>query len=520
MSSNLVLVISENRQIGSEVLLCLDSAGFEGCQCSFSQASFDIEKSHPVLAIFDDELVNNGPCDGLDSSLFTLLSSRKISLLLMADSARDTTILQQASGAKEVIRTNNLGPALFKWLTTNQKMLLTDLPTADPFPDVDTSLPNRVGPPPKPGSPIAQPSSPMRLPVAPPPRPGSSMAQPPSPMGLPVAPPPRPDSSIIADTFSPVRKPLARENIHKPVTVAAKALESKKKPLPPVVSSKLLVVPEETKELPLTIDIDPVGHESDDYQQHASYRHILLIDKNPLVQHSLRELAYTGLAYEWASNITDGAILLKDEQPAAVFIQESLEELTGLQACSYIKSIPTYKDLPIFIITEANTSLTEEEINQGGANGSIQEPFSSEYLIRFLASNNLMISLTGENHSQNMDNGPVSLSLSTSKKERAGVRTKNKGRRKPLKNEAPPVGEPDLTLPDIDMPEIDMPEIEMPDIGIPEIDVPEIDIPEIDIPDILDEPLELPEFGSKTRNSSSSASDDKLTDIDFPHLDT
>jgi CheY-like chemotaxis protein len=592
MSSNLVLVISENRQIGSEILLCLDSAGFEGRQCSLSQAVNDIERSTPILAIFDTALIDVGSENSFDDSLFSTLYNKNIMLILFAVKERDTNTILQRSGAREVVRTSNLAPELFKWLTRNKHLLfkipprpeeLIPQPILAPPPRPEELMPQPVftlpprpaspagpiappprpvsamvqsiappprpvsamvqsiAPPPRPGSAMGQSIAPpprsalnMAQSIAPPPRPGSSMAQsiapPPRPasaMAQSIAPPPRPatsmtksiaspslsesggqqtlpqssDSNILADTFSPVKKPLIRKMTGL-VTVPPEALESAKKPLPPVVNSELLEIPEGTRELPPTIDITPPEPKSTVSQTDSSSRHILIIDKSPLIQHRLRQLAYTGLGWEWAPDITAGAILLKDEYPAAVFIQECLEELSGLQACSYIKNIPTYKDLPIFIIIEEDSSLSDEEILQYGANGSIREPFSSDGLIRFLAENNLILSLSENSSSMAHITDGLSLTISTSRSERSGVRKKNDERKKPSRNELPQFESMDLDLPDIA-------DLEINDIHIDNL--------KIAVPDLLDDPLELPEIDTDDLSLSSEVDD--LPDIIFPGLD-
>jgi len=444
VKNSLVLILTENHLLGSEALVCLGEANYEGRQIAgIHQAIHDAEQFNPALFILDATFITSKsePLDvdnidnRVESTLIATLQKMNIPLLVITENLIDSASIKARTNPAAIFENANMRSELSQWLNKHGLMPIAEpdfpmslpdlpLPIEDlPLPDLElppidlqtpmttpvppprplSSMATPIPPPPRPRSSMATPATPpprprssMVTPAPPPPRPRSSMVTPAPPAQRPISATHTPES-IIEETFSPI-KTNHRPAIKRPVTVSAKALETVKAPLPPIVDSIDLKAPKEKKARPATFDISQYDEESANNDEESAninetqiLKHILVIDRNPLIQHTLRELAYAGLAYEWASDIGDGATLLQNQQPAAVFIQEELEDITGLQACKYINNIPVFSNLPLFIITNETSSLTTEQCRNAGAVGVISEPFTSTEFMQFLTEYGLLI---------------------------------------------------------------------------------------------------------------------------------
>ena len=118
--------------------------------------------------------------------------------------------------------------------------------------------------------------------------------------------------------------------------------------------------------------------------EETSSSHILFIDDDPLIQRVLRKLSAWKVTFELARTVEEGAALLKDERPAAVFIELSLPDMSGDKACQFLKNVPRYNDLPIFLIGEERAEELSETVEQSKADGYLAKPFTAPSLHDFL----------------------------------------------------------------------------------------------------------------------------------------
>ena len=109
---------------------------------------------------------------------------------------------------------------------------------------------------------------------------------------------------------------------------------------------------------------------------------ILTVDDSRTMRDMLK-LALTTAGYRVVQAIDgmDGLEVLERETPDLVITDINMPDINGLELIGYVKSNPTYRDIPLIIVS---TEKSEEDKKRGlalGAAGYVVKPFKKEELV-------------------------------------------------------------------------------------------------------------------------------------------
>ncbi len=188
-------------------------------------------------------------------------------------------------------------------------------------------------------------------------------AAPPAPIAkaAPSAPPPQP----VAPPPQPVAPPPAP-----PATVQAP---------PPVV------------EAPAPIIQPEIPTPGADVDSEEPPKLVLLVDGGTTVLELLRAAEvykYCGIIA--AGSAQEAGVLLKAFEPTAVFIEAELPDLRGEALCRFLKSVPAYEKVPVFLMSIHDEEHLEEPVFMVGAEGFLRKPFNGDDFVMFLYSKGLV----------------------------------------------------------------------------------------------------------------------------------
>ncbi len=414
MTNGLVLIIDSSGSVEASIHDALECSMLSATTVfTFRQAFEFIKESPPVLIMVDGDDNSEMPVEHACQLIHDVPQCASTPILLITTDTEQAPALVEKATATSWLSKPLQQVSFFEWLGLNRELLTENITVQKAT--VPSPLP--LPPPPPPPSPsVVLPPPPPKQPSAPLPPPPMAIAPPPPrpltnpPLNYPIRPPARPQTGtqpLIDESLQPVKIAKSRPQGGKPITIAPELLKSAPLPRPPVIEQSLMET-EETLPVskPVTLEIEiaeePVSEEvpideKDEVSSAVAADHILFIDNDPLIQKTLRKLAQWQVSYEWARTVSEGAALLKDEIPAAVFIEINLPDMAGSDVCSYLKSQPLFSDLPIFLMSEQDTALALPAVADCKANGHVKKPFTAETLYAFLRCQSLVKTLETPN---------------------------------------------------------------------------------------------------------------------------
>jgi len=373
MSGGTVLVVDSTGSLASVLEGALASAGLAAKTAYNCRQAFDlVQHLPPCLILYDADLNAEMPVEHACQLIRDVPQCRTVPILLVTARADDIDGRVAAAGASGYLQKPVRPEVFFEWLGQHRDMLKSFTAPAPP-------------PPPGTRAPAPPPPPSMHTPPITPPRPPGPPA--PSMHTPPVTPP---QAAGLNEHFSPVRQPLDRSGTPKPVTLAPELLEVPKPERPPVIDHTLLEVPEEPRQRPPTLlDIEPEPvqdspNPAPSPSDEGSLRHIVVIDNDLLVQRTLRELVRWRIPYVWAGTVSDGAVLLKDDPPAAIFIEYGMPDMAGDEACRVLKALDNFSDIPIYLMSGNDDGAMLPIVADCNANGHVKKPFTAAVFHAFL----------------------------------------------------------------------------------------------------------------------------------------
>ena len=73
---------------------------------------------------------------------------------------------------------------------------------------------------------------------------------------------------------------------------------------------------------------------------------------------------------------------LTEYKPDLVLLDIVLPDIDGFKVCQYIKNAPSYKDIPVVMVTARNTVEDQKRWEQVGADSYITKPFKSGEVVK------------------------------------------------------------------------------------------------------------------------------------------
>lgn len=110
-------------------------------------------------------------------------------------------------------------------------------------------------------------------------------------------------------------------------------------------------------------------------------RILLIEDEKDLVMAVKFRLEVLGYEVSVALDGEDGLEKAKKEKPDLILLDLMLPKMNGLKICSFLKSDPEYKKIPIIIFTARAQESDKEAGMQCGADAYITKPFEAGELI-------------------------------------------------------------------------------------------------------------------------------------------
>ena len=119
-------------------------------------------------------------------------------------------------------------------------------------------------------------------------------------------------------------------------------------------------------------------------------RIILVVDDSPtmrgMVSHALNE---AGFQTKEAENGKDALIKLttmemSGEKPDVIVTDINMPEMDGIELVREIRKLPTFKRVPVLVLTTENTEEKKEVGREAGATGWLVKPFDSELILKVI----------------------------------------------------------------------------------------------------------------------------------------
>ena len=108
---------------------------------------------------------------------------------------------------------------------------------------------------------------------------------------------------------------------------------------------------------------------------------ILIIDDDPMARETLEALLYReGYELLFATSGIDALQRMKELAPDVILLDVMMPQMTGFEACQYLKSTPEFRHIPIILVTALDGT---EELVRGlnaGADEFISKPVNSQEL--------------------------------------------------------------------------------------------------------------------------------------------
>ena len=118
---------------------------------------------------------------------------------------------------------------------------------------------------------------------------------------------------------------------------------------------------------------------------------VLLVDGGTTVLELLRAAeVYKYCAIVAAGSAQEAGVLLKAFEPTAIFIDAELPDLRGEALCRFLKSVPAYEKVPLFLMSVNEEEALEEPVFMVGAEGFLKKPFNGDDFVMFLFSKGLV----------------------------------------------------------------------------------------------------------------------------------
>ena len=118
---------------------------------------------------------------------------------------------------------------------------------------------------------------------------------------------------------------------------------------------------------------------------------VLLVDGGTTVLELLRAAeVYKYCAIIAAGSAQEAGVLLKAFEPTAIFIDAELPDLRGEALCRFLKSVPAYEKVPLFLMSIHDEDELEEPVFMVGAEGFLRKPFNGDDFVMFLYSKGLV----------------------------------------------------------------------------------------------------------------------------------
>ena len=118
---------------------------------------------------------------------------------------------------------------------------------------------------------------------------------------------------------------------------------------------------------------------------------VLLVDGGTTVLELLRAAeVYKYCAIVAAGSAQEAGVLLKAFEPTAIFIDAELPDLRGEALCRFLKSVPAYEKVPLFLMSVNEEEALEEPVFMVGAEGFLKKPFNGDDFVMFLYSKGLV----------------------------------------------------------------------------------------------------------------------------------
>ena len=111
--------------------------------------------------------------------------------------------------------------------------------------------------------------------------------------------------------------------------------------------------------------------------------HILLVEDEPVIRELVRSMLSDGVVeVVCAANGIEGLKLAKNRPFQLVLMDVVLPQgLDGISVCRVLKSEPSTKHVPVYMLTAKSKKSDMEIAKQAGANGYIQKPFKGAELM-------------------------------------------------------------------------------------------------------------------------------------------
>jgi len=119
-------------------------------------------------------------------------------------------------------------------------------------------------------------------------------------------------------------------------------------------------------------------------------RVILVVDDSPtmrgMVSHALNE---AGFETKEAENGKDALIKLTTMEvggakPDVIVTDVNMPEMDGIELVREIRKLPTFKHVPVLVLTTDNTDEKKEVGRAAGATGWLVKPFDSELILKVI----------------------------------------------------------------------------------------------------------------------------------------
>ena len=108
---------------------------------------------------------------------------------------------------------------------------------------------------------------------------------------------------------------------------------------------------------------------------------ILVVDDDPNIIDSVRViLKKTGYEILSALNSYDALEIVETEKPDLILLDLAMPGKSGLEVCKYLKSQPSYKNVPIIIFTTSDKDVDKKLISRAGADAYFRKPITEELL--------------------------------------------------------------------------------------------------------------------------------------------
>lgn len=110
--------------------------------------------------------------------------------------------------------------------------------------------------------------------------------------------------------------------------------------------------------------------------------HILLVEDEPVIRELVRSMLSDGAVdVTCAANGTEGLRLARTQPFHLILLDVVLPQLDGISICRMLKSDPSTRQVPLYMLTAKARRADVESATKAGADGYIHKPFRGAELM-------------------------------------------------------------------------------------------------------------------------------------------